>query len=112
MPFIAAVTKIDLPYKTDQQDAKQQAMDMFSVNFPEANRLIFAFDNTEIKTRNFCKPLSYYTQPNTFEQRNNDYIQTALEYSVQAIEDCVVKAGITKDDITDILFVSTTGLAT
>jgi alkylresorcinol/alkylpyrone synthase len=112
MPFISSVSKIDLPYKTDQQDAKRQAMDMFSVNFPEANRLIFAFDNTEIKYRNFCKPLCYYTKPNTFEERNNEYIRTSLAYSVQATEDCIEKAGINKEDITDIIFVSTTGLAT
>jgi len=112
MPFIAATSKIDLPYKTDQQEVKRQAQEMFSVNFPEAGRLIFAFDNTEIVTRNFCKPLSYYARPNTFEERNNEYINTALDYSILAIEDCVHKAGIDKQDITDILFVSTTGLAT
>jgi len=112
MPFIAAVSKIDLPYKTSQQDAKDQAMEMFSVNFPEAKRLIFAFDNTEIKQRNFCQPLCYYTKPNTFEERNNQYISTSLTYSIQAIEDCVEKAGINRDDITDLVFVSTTGLAT
>jgi alkylresorcinol/alkylpyrone synthase len=112
MPFIAAVSKIDLPFKAGQQDVKQQAKEMFSANFPEAGRLIFAFDNTEIKYRNFCEPLSYYKTPNTFEERNNNYIQTALNYSVQAIEDCVTKAGIDKTDITDIIFVSTTGLAT
>ncbi len=112
MPFIAATTKIDLPYKTEQTEAKKQAMEMFSENFPEANRLIFAFDNTEIIHRNFCRPLSYYKKPNTFEERNNDYISTSLEYSVKAIEECIKKANITKDDITDILFVSTTGLAT
>jgi alkylresorcinol/alkylpyrone synthase len=112
MPFISAVSKIDLPYKTDQQEVKKQAREMFSVNFPEAGRLIFAFDNTEIITRNFCQPLSYYAQPNTFEERNNEYINAALNYSVLAIEDCVKKASINKEDITDILFVSTTGLAT
>lgn len=112
MPFIAAAAKIDLPNKTDQQEVKKQAMEMFSVNFPEANRLIFAFDNTEIKTRNFCQPLSYYTKQNTFEERNNEYIRSTLTYSVQAIEDCVIKAGIDKEAITDIVFVSTTGLAT
>ena len=112
MPFIAAVSKIDLPFKAGQQEVKQQAKEMFSANFPEAGRLIFAFDNTEIKYRNFCEPLSYYKIPNTFEERNNNYIQTALNYSVQAIEDCVTKAGIDKTDITDIIFVSTTGLAT
>ena len=112
MPFIAATSKIDFPYKTDQQEVKQQALDMFSVNFPEAKRLIFAFDNTEIKQRNFCQPLCYYTRPNTFEERNNEYIRTSLAYSVQAIEDCVTKAGISKEDITDLVFISTTGLST
>jgi len=112
MPFIAATSKIDLPYRVSQMEAKKQAQEMFSANFPQTDRLIFAFDNTEIITRNFCKPLSYYTVPNTFEERNNEYISTTLKYSVQAIEDCVVKANIKKEDITDILFVSTTGLAT
>ncbi len=112
MPYIAATSVVDLPYKTDQQDVKKQAHELFSANFPQTDRLIFAFDNTEIITRNFCKPLSYYAQPNTFEERNNDYIQLATQYSIQAIEDCVIKAKVKKEDITDILFVSTTGLAT
>ncbi|MDB5141193.1 MAG: hypothetical protein JWR12_3109 [Mucilaginibacter sp.] len=112
MPFISAISKIDFPYKTEQQEVKKQALEMFSANFPEANRLIFAFDNTEIVFRNFCQPLSYYNKPNTFEERNDEYIRTTLGYSVLAIEECVKKAGIDKNDITDILFVSTTGLAT
>ena len=112
MPSIAAVATIDLPNKTTQQEVKEQAHRMFSQNFPQTDRLIFAFDNTEIKTRNFCKPIPYYTGHTTFEQRNNDYIATALEYSVQAIEECLEKAGLNKEDITDILFVSTSGLAT
>jgi alkylresorcinol/alkylpyrone synthase len=112
MPSISAVSKIDLPYRVNQQEVKDLAYRTFSVNFPQTKRLIFAFDNTEIKTRNFCKPLSYYPTPTTFDQRNNDYIQLALEYSVQAVEDCLKKAGIDKDELTDIVFVSTSGLAT
>ena len=112
MPFIAATSTVDLPYKTLQQEVKKQAHEMFSANFPQTDRLIFAFDNTEIITRNFCKPLSYYAEPNTFEERNNDYLELSLKYSVQAIGECIIKANIKKEDITDILFVSTTGLAT
>lgn len=112
MPFIASISKVDLPYKTPQQEVKKQAHELFSANFPQTDRLIFAFDNTEIITRNFCKPLSYYAEPNTFEERNNAYLEISLEYSIQAIEECVIKANIKKEDITDILFVSTTGLAT
>lgn len=112
MPFIASASVTDFPHKIKQQAVKQRALETFTDSYPEAKRLIFAFDSTKIETRNFCRPLDYYTAPNTFEQRNNDYIRTSLKYCVDAIEDCVNKAGINKDNITDIVFVSTTGLAT
>src|SRR6195952_1314543 len=112
MPFIAAVSKIDLPHKIAQQEAKEQARAMFAENFPQVDRLIHAFDNTEIVTRNFCEPLSYCTVSNTFEERNDDYLEMSVKWSVKAIEDCIAMANINKEDITDILFVSTTGLAT
>jgi alkylresorcinol/alkylpyrone synthase len=112
MPFVAAVSKVELPFKISQEVVKAQARALFLENFPQVDRLIHAFDNTEIVTRNFCKPIGYYAEPNTFEERNNDYISIALEYAVQAIGACVSKAGIAKDEITDIIFVSTTGLAT
>ncbi|WP_295655209.1 3-oxoacyl-[acyl-carrier-protein] synthase III C-terminal domain-containing protein [uncultured Mucilaginibacter sp.] len=112
MPFIAAVSKTDLPNKIDQQEVKKQAREMFATDFPQVDRLIHAFDNTEIISRNFVKPLSYYAETTTFEQRNDEYNNWAVHYSVQAIEDVLPKAGIVKGDITDILFVSTTGLAT
>jgi alkylresorcinol/alkylpyrone synthase len=112
MPSIAAVSTIDLPFKVPQAEVKAQARELFVKNFPQVDRLISAFDNTGIITRNMVKPISYYAEPNTFEQRNNDYISNALAYSVQAIEGVLKKAGIAKETITDIIFVSTTGLAT
>ncbi|MDN3551150.1 type III polyketide synthase [Mucilaginibacter aquaedulcis] len=112
MPFIAAVSKIELPFKINQVDVKEQARFLFAENFPQVDRLIHAFDNTEIVTRNFCKPIGYYAGANTFEERNNEYIRISLDYSIQAIEDCINKASISKEDITDIIFTSTTGLAT
>jgi alkylresorcinol/alkylpyrone synthase len=112
MPFIAAVSKIDLPDKVDQQTVKEQARDMFSVDFPQVDRLIQAFDNTGIVTRNFVKPLNYYAETTTFKQRNDEYIKLALQYSVEAAEAVIAKAGINKENITDIIFLSTTGLAT
>lgn len=112
MPFIASVSKIDLPHRIPQQEAKERARAMFAENFPQVDRLIQAFDNTEIVTRNFCEPVSYYIAPNTFEERNEEYLQQALMWSVKAIEDCIKVANIDKSEITDILFVSTTGLAT
>ncbi|QHS56197.1 type III polyketide synthase [Mucilaginibacter sp. 14171R-50] len=112
MPHIAAISKIDLPDKVDQQQVKKQAREIFLANFPQADRLIQAFDNTGIVTRNFAKPISYYAENTTFKQRNDDYIKLSLQYSVEAIETVIAKAGISKAQITDIIFISTTGLAT
>ena len=74
--------------------------------------MIGVFDNTGIKTRNFCKPLSYYGDLRTFKDQNDEYIRIALDYAVIAVEQCITSAKINKEAITDILFVSTTGLST
>lgn len=112
MPSLAAISKIDFNFKADQQEVKRRARDLFITSFPQVERMMPAFDNTEIRTRNFCKPLDYYTTLHTFEDQNAEYIRVSLEYSVKAIEDCLDKAGLKKEQITDILFVSTTGLST
>ena len=112
MPSLVAISKIDFPYKTDQHEVKQCARKLFAPSFPAIEKMMHIFDNTEIKTRNFCKPLSYYSEVNTFQEQNKEYIRIVLEYSVKAIEKCIADAGISKEKITDILFLSTTGLAT
>ena len=112
MPSLAAISKIDFPYKVDQQEVKLRAKDLFITSFPQVERMISAFDNTEILTRNLCKPLDYYSNLHTFEDQNAEYIRISLEYSVKAIEECIASAQIKKEDITDIIFVSTTGLST
>lgn len=112
MPYIAAISKIDLPFKTDQKEVKEQARIAFTSRSPHMERLMDVFDNTQIITRNFCKPLQYYIEPSSFEQRNNAYLEASLKWSVKAIEQCIARANIAKEDITDIVFISTTGLAT
>lgn len=112
MPSLAAVSKIDFPYKVSQQAIKEFAENIFGASFPEIRRMLPVFDNTEIVTRNLCKPLDYYIQVHTFEEQNGEFIQLTLDYSIKAIEECIASAGISADKITDILFVSTTGLAT
>ncbi len=112
MPSLAAISKIEFPFKTDQQSVKEYAKGLFLPSFPEVVRMLSAFDNTEIITRNLCKSLDYYSLVHSFQEQNLEYIRLSLEYSVQAIEDCIATAQISKEDITDIIFVSTTGLAT
>jgi len=112
MPSLAAVSIIDFPYKVEQQIVKEGARVLFAPSYPQVERMMSAFDNTEIKTRNMCKPLDYYTSIHSFEDQNAEYIRISLEYSIQAIEECIASANINKDDITDLIFISTTGLST
>ena len=112
MPSIAAISKIDFPYKVDQQEVKRRAKDVFITSFPQVERMMSAFDNTEILNRNFCKPLEYYNTLHTFEDQNAEYIRISLEYAVKAIEESIASAQIDKGEITDIIFISTTGLST
>jgi len=112
MPSLAAISKIDFPFKTDQQEVKQYARNLFAPSYPQVDRMLSAFDNTEIITRNFCKPLDYYSGLHDFQEQNNEYVRVALEYSVEAITHCLVSAQIKKEEITDIIFISTTGLST
>ncbi len=112
MPFISAVSTIDFPDKVPQHQVRQAVLDLFSEHFPQAERLSVAFENTGIQTRNFCKPLSFYRQPTSFGERNQEYVAIALDYSVQAVADVLKKAGVTLEEVTDLVVVSTTGLAT
>jgi alkylresorcinol/alkylpyrone synthase len=112
MSFIAAVTTIDFPYKAAQENVKMQAKELFSGNFPQIDRLINTFDNTGIRTRNLCEPLDYYSGSNSFTDRNKEYIRCAVEYAGMAIRECAERASIRLDEITDLIIVSTTGLAT
>ncbi len=112
MPSLAAISKIDFPYRVEQQKVKEGARNLFAPSYPQVERMMSAFDNTEIKTRNLCKPLDYYTSLHSFEDQNAEYIRISLEYSIQAIEECIASAQINKNDITDLIFISTTGLST
>lgn len=112
MPSLSAVSKIDFPFRIAQAQVKQLAQELFTPSFPKIEKMMSAFDNTEIKTRNLCKPVEYYSATHTFEEQNKEYISLSLEYSIKAIEDCLLAAKINKEDITDIIFISTTGLAT
>lgn len=112
MASLAAVAKIDFPDKASQQKVKEGAKALFAPSFPQVERMMSAFDNTEIITRNLCKPLDYYSTLHSFQDQNAEYIRISLEYSVKVIDECILSAQISKDEITDIIFISTTGLST
>src|SRR5947209_9661396 len=112
MPSVAVISKIDFPHKLPQSFVKDYVRKNFGPHFPFIDKIIDAFDHAAINERNFCQPLEYYLRDHTFPEQNGEYIRIALEYSMKAITECTSSAGIKPSEITDIIFVSTTGLAT
>ena len=112
MPSLLAISSIDFPDRVAQHKVKEYARAIFQPSFPQIDRIIGVFDSTGIVTRNFCQPLSYYGDIHGFKAQNDEYIRIALEYSVRAVQQCMDAASLDASEITDILYVSTTGLST
>src|SRR6185369_11648488 len=112
MPRIEAVSTINFPHSVEQSEVREFARNLFAPSLPQVERLLTAFENTEIRRRNLCKPLSYFSDLHTFEDQNAEYIRIALESSVQAIEQCLATLSLKGEDVTDLVVISTTGLAT
>lgn len=47
MTALAAISKIDFPYKVEQQKVKEGARKLFAPSYPQVERMISAFDNTK-----------------------------------------------------------------
>jgi alkylresorcinol/alkylpyrone synthase len=112
LPEIISISKIDFPHKTSQSDLKEFSKKVFSKNFDDIDRLLESFDNAKINFRNLCVPVDYFYSQKSFHEKNNLYIEYSLKYSVEAIEACLKNSGLDKKEITDIVFVSTTGIST
>jgi alkylresorcinol/alkylpyrone synthase len=69
------------------------------------------YTNVKVKGRYLAWPLERYKKPTTFEERNNAYIETALELGEQTI--CALLDGVqmSPQEIDQLTAISTTGIA-
>ena len=69
------------------------------------------YTNVQVKGRYLAWSLERYKEPTTFEERNNAYIETALELGEQTICDLLDQVHMSPQDIDQLITVSTTGIA-
>lgn len=112
MPEIISSSILDLPYKTPQSELKDFAENVFSKSFSDIDKFLEIFDNTKIEYRNLCVPIDFFYSTKSFQEKNDLYIKYSLKYSIEAINKCLENSNISKSEITDIIFLSTTGIAT
>lgn len=69
------------------------------------------YTNVKVNGRYLSWPLERYKKPNTFEERNNAYIETALDLGEQTICALLDDVQISPQEIDQLSVVSTTGIA-
>lgn len=117
MPKIASVSTYTPPYPLEQSNIERLTKELFQDKIPQLERLLKVFKNGEIETRNFCVPSEWYREPHTFEDRNELYIDIAVQYSVEAILKCLtntthLQSAISPDEIDAFIYVSSSGIST
>jgi alkylresorcinol/alkylpyrone synthase len=99
-------------HRIAQSEARSFAANFFGAEYPDIERLLGLFDHTEIETRYICQPPEWYTQARSFVEKNEAYIDWSLKLGSEAIANCLDRARVRPEQIDQLIFVSTTGLAT
>src|SRR5215216_8091776 len=69
------------------------------------------YTNVKVKGRYLAWPLERYKKPTTFEERNDAYIETALELGEQTICALLDQVQMSPQEIDQLTIISTTGIA-
>ena len=112
MGTILSIHKTDFDCKLLQGETKTFSKFLFGDVLPNADRLLEVFDNSGIEERNFCIPIDYFQSDKSFAEKNNLFKTIALDCLQKSIIKNLSIAGVSFNDITDIILVNTTGLST
>ena len=111
-PRVLSVATSVPRHRISQETAKGFARAMFSEVYRDVDRLLPVFDNVDIEARNFCVPPEWFYEDHTFPEKNDLYVENALDLSEKAARRALDRAGVEPKEVGAIFFVSTTGLST
>ncbi|WP_453995569.1 type III polyketide synthase [Bacillus nitroreducens] len=117
MPKIISVGICNPPHKIHQSKTTEFIRDLFYEQFPDIDRLIKVFANSEIEERYFSEALEWYGEDHSFEEKNSTYIEKAVTFGSEAIRICLSNQQLLEEsidirEIDAIFFVSSSGIAT
>ena len=111
-PKILSVATVAPAHRIGQEEVKDFARVMFGGAHRDIDRLMPVFDNVDIESRYFCVPIGWFEEDHTFGEKNDLYLEHAMQLSEKAARRALDKAGVEAADVGALFFVSTTGLAT
>lgn len=78
----------------------------------DIDRLLPAYVNAGIETRYSCVPIDWYEQEHGWAEKNQLFLDNAVDLLERATLDCLAEARLRPEDIDAIVCVSTSGIAT
>lgn len=111
-PCLLGVAGAVPPHAIDQGTIRNAARSIFGPKLRDFERLAPVFDNAGISTRYTSRPLEWYLTERSWTEKNDAYLETAIELLEQAAMTCIVRAGRQPADIAAVVTVSSTGIAT
>ncbi|GAB2175826.1 type III polyketide synthase [Dongia sp. agr-C8] len=111
-PTLLSVATAVPKHRLHQGEVAAIAPRLFDRQRSEIDRLMPVFDNAGIGTRYSCVPIDWYLQPHGWRERNQLYLDNAVELLTEAAEKALAEAGRTPKDIAAVVVASTTGIAT
>ena len=112
MPHILASRTAFAPHAVPQAVVKAAVGQLFAGRMDELPRLLGVFENSRITSRRLMMPLDWYRQAASVAERNRIYQQQGGELLVAAAGAALQGAGLAAEQIDQVIFVSSTGLAT
>ncbi|WP_419393751.1 type III polyketide synthase [Cytobacillus praedii] len=117
MPSIVSVGEAIPKHILRQNEVMIFAQELFSESFRDISRLLNVFHNGQIEKRHFVKGMEWFRADRSFKERNDAYIDGAVELGIEAIENCLksklfLKREIAANEIDAIFCISSSGIAT
>lgn len=109
MPTIFDTQVIDLDFKVNQSEVMDFTSSYFETSGIGPGMIKGVFENTGIKTRQFISTKEWFNKKHSFIEKNNLYLERALELSTKLVKQ---HKGLNPEHIDNIVFVSSTGLST
>ncbi len=109
--LLAVATAVP-PYVLGQSDVTRRIELALGPRSREIVRLLPMFGNTGIERRYSCVPIEWYERLHDWPERNQVYLDSAIDLLESATLSVLERAGRRPDEIDAIVVVSTTGIAT
>ena len=112
MPAIVSIGTAVPPYAIRQDHAREIAGRHFAGKIGNLDKYLRVFDTALVEERHLCAPPEWFLTPQGLGHSNRLYLEWAERLATQAVKDCFDRSNVDPREVSHILFISSTGIAT